>query len=184
MTRLHFLGPDGSLEEFPRRYELQRLREPNPRAYLHVFAGAVSRATERLWVLDLHYHPHGHAGIVHALRAAQVKDVRILSERVPPAQDKTALLEELLAAREMAWAEGRPDRRPVEAQGRLEWRDRLDKEHYPYPHDRFVVVDEQLWHFGFAAGGSGRCLSAASGPWSAAAQGAFDFFEEVWLSVT
>ncbi len=72
MTELHFLGPDGPISRFPLNYELKRLRSPSPRAYLDVFASAVSLARRRLWVLDLHYHPEGHAGIVHALRGAKV----------------------------------------------------------------------------------------------------------------
>ena len=53
MTELHFLGPDGPLSTFPLNYELKRLREPNPRAYLDVFASAASLAQRRPWVLDL-----------------------------------------------------------------------------------------------------------------------------------
>lgn len=47
-------------------------------------------------------------------------------------------------------------------------------------HDRFAIVDDELWHFGGTAGGFHAAVSAASRGWRAADHGAFDFFEEIW----
>lgn len=51
---------------------------------------------------------------------------------------------------------------------------------YPHLHDRFAVVDDELWHFGSTVGGFHRGLTAASRGWPAQATRAVDFFEEVW----
>jgi hypothetical protein len=47
-------------------------------------------------------------------------------------------------------------------------------------HDRFAIVDDELWHFGGTAGGFHATVSAASRGWRAADHGAIDFFEEIW----
>lgn len=47
-------------------------------------------------------------------------------------------------------------------------------------HDRFAVVDDQLWHFGATVGGAHRSVNAFSFGWDAAAARAKEFFEEVW----
>lgn len=47
-------------------------------------------------------------------------------------------------------------------------------------HDRFAIVDDELWHFGGTAGGFQASVSATSRGWRAAVHGAIDFFEEIW----
>lgn len=47
-------------------------------------------------------------------------------------------------------------------------------------HDRFAIVDDELWHFGGTAGGFQASVSAASRGWRAADHGAITFFEEIW----
>lgn len=179
MTDLHFLGPRDALTAFPEHTDLFQLREPYPRAYLRAFVRSAEVARTRLWVFDLHYHPEGHAGILDVLQRTRVRDVRILSERMKP-DDKRTLKEELEVAMELAWGIGLPVRARIRVDATLEWRDQLARDEHPFPHDRFVIADEQLWHFGYSAGGSGRCLSAASGPWNAAAKRAVEFFQEAW----
>ncbi|MEY4545805.1 MAG: hypothetical protein RL685_2000 [Pseudomonadota bacterium] len=65
----------------------------------------------------------------------------------------------------------------------IHWADRLVRKAYPYAHDRFVILDDSLWHFGFAACGSSNCLSAASGPWSVVDTEAVTFFEDLWEDI-
>lgn len=47
-------------------------------------------------------------------------------------------------------------------------------------HDRFAIVDDELWHFGGTVGGFHAAISATSRGWRAADHGAIDFFEEIW----
>lgn len=47
-------------------------------------------------------------------------------------------------------------------------------------HDRFAIVDDELWHFGATVGGLHASVNAASRGWRAEDHGAIEFFEEIW----
>jgi hypothetical protein len=47
-------------------------------------------------------------------------------------------------------------------------------------HDRFAIVDNELWHFGSTCGGSYRGVTAHSRGWDAQATNAEVYFNEVW----
>ena len=51
---------------------------------------------------------------------------------------------------------------------------------FPYVHDRFAIVDDELWHFGATVGGLHPDVSAASRGWSAREHRAVEFFEMAW----
>lgn len=51
---------------------------------------------------------------------------------------------------------------------------------FDYTHDRFAIVDDELWHFGGTVGGFLTSVSATSRGWSAAEHGAIQFFELAW----
>lgn len=51
---------------------------------------------------------------------------------------------------------------------------------FPFLHDRFAIVDDDLWHFGSTVGGGHPGLTAASGPWPASDTRAVEFFDECW----
>lgn len=183
MTALHFLGPDGTLPRFPTRSELQRVgnTELGPN-HLDEFVHQAWEARARLWVLDGHFWPNGFRALELVLSLAKIPDVRIISAR-DPERDKH--LSDLHKVSRASWQVGKPSTSRGAARVRIDWRDRLIRNppRYPFAHDRFVVLDESLWHFGYAAGGSGNCLSAASGPWSARDTRAIEFYEELWESL-
>lgn len=52
--------------------------------------------------------------------------------------------------------------------------------HFDRIHDRFAIVDDELWHFGGTVGGFNSKFSAASRGWDAEKLGAVSFFDEVW----
>lgn len=47
-------------------------------------------------------------------------------------------------------------------------------------HDRFAVIDDELWHFGATVGGFHTSVNAASRGWPAGPTGAIKFFELAW----
>lgn len=47
-------------------------------------------------------------------------------------------------------------------------------------HDRFAIIDDELWHFGATVGGFHSKVSAASRGWRAVEHGAIQFFEDIW----
>jgi hypothetical protein len=48
-------------------------------------------------------------------------------------------------------------------------------------HDRFALVDDDLWHFGSTVGGGYHQLSAASRGWYERAPELSRVFENLWL---
>lgn len=52
--------------------------------------------------------------------------------------------------------------------------------HFPYVHDRFAIVDDELWHFGATIGGLHGPLNAASRGWFVDDHQAVEFFEAAW----
>ena len=70
----------------------------------------------------------------------------------------------------------RLDGRRVEVQ----WSSTLDKNSFPFLHDRFAILDGALWHFGSTVGGGHPGLTAVSGPWPAIETRAVAFFDECW----
>ena len=51
---------------------------------------------------------------------------------------------------------------------------------FDYIHDRFAIIDDELWHFGGTTGGFHASVTAASRGWSATEHGAIKFFEMAW----
>lgn len=51
---------------------------------------------------------------------------------------------------------------------------------FPYIHDRFAIIDNELWHFGATVGGLHHQVNAATRGWNAKAHEAERFFNEAW----
>lgn len=51
---------------------------------------------------------------------------------------------------------------------------------FPYVHDRFAIIDSELWHFGATVGGLHHLVNAATRGWNAEAHDAIRFFEDAW----
>lgn len=50
-------------------------------------------------------------------------------------------------------------------------------------HDRFAIIDDELWHFGANVAGTHKDVNCFSRGWPAFSTGARDLFEECWKSV-
>ncbi|GGK27713.1 hypothetical protein [Salinarimonas ramus] len=48
------------------------------------------------------------------------------------------------------------------------------------PHDRFALIDDELWHWGANVGGTHHEVNAFSHGWSALETGAVDYFDRIW----
>lgn len=48
------------------------------------------------------------------------------------------------------------------------------------PHDRFAIIDEELWHWGANVGGTHHQVNAYSRGWSAYDTGATEYFKRLW----
>lgn len=47
-------------------------------------------------------------------------------------------------------------------------------------HDRFLIIDQQLWHFGADVGGAHKGITMSTGAWCARTTEAERFFDELW----
>lgn len=52
--------------------------------------------------------------------------------------------------------------------------------HFDHVHDRFAIIDNELWHFGATVGGLHNRLNAASRGWDAEMHDAVRFFKQAW----
>lgn len=55
---------------------------------------------------------------------------------------------------------------------------------FDYVHDRFAIIDDELWHFGATVGGLHSQVNAVSRGWRASDHGAEEFFDLVWNTVS
>ena len=51
---------------------------------------------------------------------------------------------------------------------------------FDYVHDRFAIIDNELWHFGATVGGLHSLVNAATRGWDADAHDAVRFFNDAW----
>jgi hypothetical protein len=51
---------------------------------------------------------------------------------------------------------------------------------FPYVHDRFAIIDNELWHFGATVGGLHSLVNATSRGWNAYTREAVRFFNDAW----
>ena len=143
-----------------------------PRLYLSLiaFTSAVENSVSCILVLDPHFDKVGVDALAPAMESSSAKDIWLLtggSKR--ESEEWRQTLEEY-----RNWDRAGSHRTQVR------WSTRLDKNSFPFLHDRFAVVDGGLWHFGSTAGGGHRGLTAASGPWPEDDTRGKLFFEECW----
>jgi len=173
------------MNRFPETLEriIERKYSGDP-APLIAFGMAVARALDRVWIVDEYFFmPDEKTTQMVHMRIAKIltwlpstleaSDIRILTkthrevaaDALIPLKEREADINRLRA------------RRPVKCS--IEVRHHLTKR-FDYIHDRFAIVDDELWHFGGTAGGFHASVSAASRGWSAVEHGAIKFFEMAW----
>ena len=142
---------------------------------LVAFEAAVMEALVRILVLDPHFDAMGARVLGSALPSSQAWDIRLLTGGSDIDRDGRERLRRELSRHLNL---NQPTPRGLE----VRWNANLDKRRFPFLHDRFAIVDGELWHFGSNVGGGHPGLTAASGPWSTTATQAAEFFEECWSS--
>lgn len=159
-------------------YERKYSADPVP---LQQFGKTVLGAQERVWIVD-EYLLIPDSG-KPAKRIEQIltwlplsfaaSDVRLLTK-----QHQEVGEDELKKFQQRAQAiNNQAVRREKEC--RIEVRMHLTRD-CDFLHDRFAIIDDELWHFGATVGGFHSRVSAASRGWRAADHGAISFFEEIW----
>lgn len=175
---------EGGQNRFPTltaAWERKHSSDPVP---LYEFGKAVADAQERVWIVDEYLLiPDKEKGsltdrvdkiLMWLPLCLTASDIRLLTKRTQEV-DESVLKKFRHRAQEI---NNHPPRR-----GKLcsiEIKLHLSERNCDYIHDRFAIVDDELWHFGATVGGFHSKVSAASRGWRAADHGAISFFEEIW----
>ncbi|MCT8876779.1 hypothetical protein [Shewanella xiamenensis] len=143
------------------------------------FEKAISTA-QRVWIIDKHLFSEDGKNPSHGRRIKKVVDwfltnhihaIRILTGH----HDDQAEIEKEFKALEDSVTDSRAKvGDPLKVEISFALKD------FDYIHDRFAIIDEELWHFGATVGGFHRDVNAASRGWSADAHKAVQFFETAW----
>lgn len=174
---------NGGQNRFPTStaaWERKHSNEPVP---LQKFSMAVADAQERVWIVDEYFLIPEKGKGSPADRVEKIltwlplclaaSDIRLLTKRHQEVSEED-LKKFQQRAREISNYVARREKECC-----IEIRMHLTRE-CDFIHDRFAIVDDELWHFGGTAGGFHAAVSAASRGWRAADHGAIDFFEKIW----
>jgi len=139
------------------------------------FIDAARRAQVRIWILDPKFSTDDEVILETIVVKADAADIRVLSETHDERErERIAGVSEMLEQ----IANDRRQRPPKQVTVR--WLPRLRKDDYPFLHDRFAILDDELWHFGATVGGGHKSLNAFTRGWNARETFAIRFFEDLW----
>lgn len=172
---------EGGQAIFPSVEDARLRRYSDDAAPLKVFGKAVSSAQERIWIVDEYLlKPDSEKSSNRIEKILEwlpywlaASDVRLLTK---PHQE---VGEDDLSKFRRRAQEINDHAARREKECRIEVKMHL-KRNCDYIHDRFAIVDDELWHFGGTVGGFHSSVSAASRGWRASDHNAVAFFEEIW----
>lgn len=137
---------------------------------LMAFVNAISCATERIWIMDRYFGKNVNQGasIIEYIEKVETREVRVISECFGD-----EIVKRIRQFRKKSFGKmySPPD-------FGVQW---LKCSSFPFLHDRFAIVDNELWHFGGSVGCDQEILTAASRGWSASNIGAIDQYMEIWV---
>jgi hypothetical protein len=142
------------------------------------FSQALRLARERIWIVDAYlYDPCEVTGrsFFHAfnkpLVMSQADDIRLIGN----SRLQGAVLQAVKSIENDRL--GRRQFRPHQIECRCFGSKR---DGVLSPHDRFAIIDEELWHWGASVGGTHHQVNAYSRGWPAAEKRANAYFERLW----
>lgn len=162
--------PSGTMDtsQFPERSN-QAYRNHHLCLFGSLNFQAALRTAKILRILDPKFdHRDGAEPLERALLQSGVIEVRLLTGSCRGTSIWCARVREYLGAKVKP-------RAPV-----VEWKTSLESKRIFEVHDRFALIDDELWHFGATVGGAHRSINAYSRGWDAGETRAMEFFEEAW----
>ena len=175
-------GSDSST--FPRLTAIKARRAACPPEALTAFVEAAWMAQDRILILDdFLFKPREDESrqgrckqILFWLPDGLVaNDIRFLTNKHEDRAEQDAI--QKLFNEHVAAINQRTPRRAGAA--KIEIRFSLNSK-FPYIHDRFAIIDNELWHFGATVGGLHNLVNAATRGWDAEAHDAVRFFNDAW----
>lgn len=160
--------------------------------YLENFKQSIQSSTERVWIMDPYlFEPEGPKNTKHLNRNSQksrceaildwfhlglsASDIKILTKANANSPDVKEIIDCF-------------EKRAIDINSETSNRGRncqilintnlINK--FDYVHDRFAIVDNELWHFGATVGGFHSQVNAVSRGWDANSTKAIEFFELAW----
>ncbi len=178
-------GTTPDLSAFPTFAAMKARASARPPSPLAAFAKAVRDAQDRVLIMDrfLFTPEHGSAQVnVDAVMSwfstgPAVSDVRLLTSASGGEQTEIARQFSELAKAINSNQSHRVSK--IDIQINFKLKDLVDE-----IHDRFAIIDNELWHFGATVGGLHPSLNAASRGWPADKHGAIAFFECAWRAAS
>jgi hypothetical protein len=177
------LGAGADSSKFPGLTAIKARHAAQPAAPLETFLRAVRDAQDRVLVMDDFLFRLDNEGRWQG-RVAQVlgwlpetlaaPDVRFLTG-APATQFQKREIERRFAEREQV----------INARLRRQVRVTIEvrftlRQEFPYVHDRFAIIDDDLWHFGATVGGLHNQVNAVSHGWDTDDHDAINFYDMAW----
>jgi hypothetical protein len=177
-------GGESDAGAFPSLAAIKARRAASPPEALTAFVLAAWEAQDRILVLDdFLFKPQ--EGQSQQSRYDQVlfwlpdglvaKDVRFLTNAHEDKAQQGAIQNQF---RDRVAAINQRAQRRADA-AKIEIRFTLGSK-FPYVHDRFAIVDSELWHFGATVGGLHSLVNAATRGWDAERHESVRFFNDAW----
>jgi len=169
---------------FPSLSAIKARHAAHPPEPLTAFVEAARIAQDRIFVLDDYlFKPKGDQSlqsrydqILSWLRVGLVaNDIRFLTKALGDQAARSAI--QALFSERVAKINQSAPRQAGAA--KIEIRFTLER-NFPYVHDRFAIIDNELWHFGATVGGLHHEVNAATRGWNAEAHDAVRFFNDAW----
>lgn len=181
--------PNGDSARFPDMNaiaERKNANQPNP---LATFVKAFATAQERVWIIDKYFLEPEAGKESQQTRVETIldwmpigsfsaSDIRLITNSHNTHTNKE--VDRNLAKQFQEHAECiNSYRSKGNIQCQFELRCNLTNR-FEYMHDRFAIIDDELWHFGATVGGFHSMVSAATRGWRASEHGAEEFFKLAW----
>jgi phosphatidylserine/phosphatidylglycerophosphate/cardiolipin synthase-like enzyme len=176
--------PGGDPTRFPPDLDAIRQRRDMVIAEpLSYFVDAVREAQERIWILDGYFFASPSEKIDNEDYVLEIAnwfharldatDIRILTKVHQQFSTDMASLFRIQENEINRLRGGGKQKCSIKIRQTL-------KQKFDFMHDRFAVVDDELWHFGATVGGFHTSVSAVSRGWCANETGAVHFFNLAW----
>lgn len=187
---MHDINFDNSTEDilyFPTFSQVKTRHSNSDIKALNCFIQSIKDAQDRIWILDAYlFKPEGKE-INESLINKKINEILAWFDEETSASSirfmtrKTDGLEALKEKCEEHMQLINTSK--VGKKGRVSINLKYLPEAFEIIHDRFAIVDNELWHFGAAVAGLNAGLNASSRGWSAKTSKAIIFFDEIWNQV-
>lgn len=170
---------DGTHHPFPCIDAIMTRRTTQDVRLVKEFENAISTA-QRVWIIDKHLFSEDGKNPIHNQRIEKVvgwfltehiQNIRILTGNH---NDQAEIRQKFKDLEEFVTGERAKVNTPLKVELSFSLKN------FDYIHDRFAIIDDELWHFGATVGGFHRDVNAASRGWSADTHKAVQFFDTAW----